>query len=91
MGRVLIIGAGGVGRVVAHKCAANPKVFTEIMLASRTLAKLEKIAADIGKGKIRTATVDADKVPETVQLIRSFKPASWDSVCARAAVGSGAS
>ena len=31
MGKVLIIGAGGVGTVVAHKVAQNPDVFTEIM------------------------------------------------------------
>ena len=35
MGKVLIIGAGGVGTVVAHKIAQNPDVFTEIVLASR--------------------------------------------------------
>ena len=39
MGKVLIIGAGGVGTVVAHKIAQNPDVFTEIVLASRTQAK----------------------------------------------------
>lgn len=36
MGKVLIIGAGGVGTVVAHKVAQNPDVFTDIMIASRT-------------------------------------------------------
>lgn len=36
MARVLIVGAGGVGQVVAHKCAQVPEVFTEIVLASRT-------------------------------------------------------
>ena len=36
MSKVLIIGAGGVGTVVAHKVAQNPDVFTEIMIASRT-------------------------------------------------------
>ena len=35
MGRVLIIGAGGVGTVVAHKVAQNADVFTDIMIASR--------------------------------------------------------
>ena len=30
MGRVLIIGAGGVGTVVAHKVAQNADVFTDI-------------------------------------------------------------
>ena len=34
MGRVLIIGAGGVGTVVAHKVAQNADVFTDIMIAS---------------------------------------------------------
>ena len=41
MGKVLIIGAGGVGTVVAHKVAQNPDVFTEIMIASRTKSKCD--------------------------------------------------
>lgn len=44
MAKVLIIGAGGVGTVVAYKCAQNPEVFTEIVLASRTRSKCEAIA-----------------------------------------------
>jgi saccharopine dehydrogenase (NAD+, L-lysine forming) len=74
MSRVLIIGAGGVGGVVAHKCAQQKEVFSEICLASRTLARVEKIAAELPR-PIRTAQVDADNVPELVELIRSFKPA----------------
>jgi len=77
MSRVLIIGAGGVGQVVVHKCAQNVEVFSEIMLASRTKSKCDKIAADIKKRynrEIKTATVDADNVAQTVALIRSFKP-----------------
>ncbi|MDR3046655.1 MAG: saccharopine dehydrogenase NADP-binding domain-containing protein, partial [Bacteroidales bacterium] len=74
MSRVLIIGAGGVGAVVAHKCAAVPEVFTEIMLASRTKAKADKIAAAIGGSRIATAAVDADNVAETIALINSYKP-----------------
>lgn len=31
MGKVMIIGAGGVGTVVAHKCAQHPEVFSEIV------------------------------------------------------------
>ena len=31
MSKVLIVGAGGVGGVVAHKCAMNPEVFTDIL------------------------------------------------------------
>ena len=34
MNKVLIIGAGGVGNVVAHKCAMVPEIFGEITLAS---------------------------------------------------------
>ena len=36
MGKVLIIGAGGVATVAAHKVAQNSDVFSEIMIASRT-------------------------------------------------------
>src|SRR5210317_1346136 len=74
MSRVLIIGAGGVGRVVASKCADNPEVFSEILLASRTLSKCDVIANEVGNGRIKTARLDADNVNETVALIKSFKP-----------------
>lgn len=70
----MIIGAGGVGRVVAHKCASVPEVFSEIMLASRTKSKCDVIAKEVGQGRIVTAQVDADNVPELVALINSFKP-----------------
>lgn len=74
MGKVLIIGAGGVGAVVAHKCASVPEVFSEIMLASRTKEKCDKIAAAVGGNRIKTAKVDADNVEETIALIKSFGP-----------------
>jgi saccharopine dehydrogenase (NAD+, L-lysine-forming) len=74
MGKVLIIGAGGVGTVVAHKVAAHPEVFTEIMLASRTKSKCDDIARAIGGDRIRTAAVNADNVPELVKLLNEFKP-----------------
>lgn len=74
MGKVLLIGAGGVGTVVAHKMAGLPEVFTEIMLASRTKSKCDAIAEKIGGNRIKTAQVDADNVPELVELINSFKP-----------------
>ncbi len=73
MKKVLIIGAGGVGQVVTHKCAQVPEVFGEIMLASRTEDKCKAIAAQLDR-PIRTAKVDADNVPELVALIRSYKP-----------------
>ncbi len=78
MNRILIIGAGGVGRVVAHKCAQVADTFGDIHLASRTLSKCETIAAEVAKRTGRTITthqVDADNVPELVALIREVKPA----------------
>lgn len=74
MGKVLIIGAGGVGTVVAHKVAQNPEVFTEVMLASRTKSKCDAIAQAIGGNKIQTAQVDADSVENLIELFNSFKP-----------------
>ena len=77
MSKVLIIGAGGVGHVVAHKCAQVPEVFSEIMLASRTKSKCDAIAASVKErtGRaIQTAALDADNVAETVALIKSFQP-----------------
>lgn len=77
MSKVLIIGAGGVGGVVAHKCAAETAVFSDVMLASRTQSKCDKIAAEIremGGRAIQTARVDADNVAETVALLKSYKP-----------------
>ncbi len=78
MSTVLIIGAGGVGRVVAHKCAQVPEVFSGIHLASRTQSKCDQIAAEVLEktGRtIQTAQVDADKVPELVSLIKQVNPA----------------
>lgn len=78
MGKVLIIGAGGVGNVVVKKCAMNPQIFSQILLASRTLSKCDQIAAEAKANglpvPISTAKVDADNVQETVALIQSFKP-----------------
>ncbi|GAA4840500.1 saccharopine dehydrogenase family protein [Algivirga pacifica] len=77
MAKVLIIGAGGVGNVVAHKCAMVSEVFEEITLASRTVSKCEEIAAAVKQrtGKeIATAQVDADNVPELVALIQKVQP-----------------
>ncbi len=77
MPRVLIIGAGGVGNVVAHKCAEVPEVFDRITLASRTVSKCEEIAARVrakcGR-EIVVAQVDADDVGQTAALIRREEP-----------------
>lgn len=77
MGKVVIIGAGGVGQVATYKCAMNTDVFTEIVLASRTKSKCDKIAEDIKKQlgvTIKTDQVDADNVDEIVALFERHKP-----------------
>lgn len=79
---VLQIGAGGVGWVIAHKCAQNNDVFGDITIASRTVSKCEKIITSI-KGRnnlkdtsksITATTVDADSVEALVALINQVKP-----------------
>jgi len=77
MSKVLIIGAGGVGGVVAHKSAMEKTVFSDVMLASRRIAPVEKLAAEIEQmhgRKIRTAQVDADDVPALTKLIKDYQP-----------------
>ena len=76
-GRIMIIGAGGVATVAAHKCAQIPEVFTEILVASRTFSKCEALRNDIRQryGRdIQIAQVDADNVPELAALIKKFQP-----------------
>ena len=74
MAKVLIIGAGGVGSVVAHKLAKVPQVFTDILLASRTKSKCDLIARAVGADKIKTAQVDADDIRRLVDLFKSVRP-----------------
>lgn len=76
MGKVLMIGAGGVAGVVAHKCCQNPDVFEELCIASRTLSKCDELKEKLTnyKTKVTTAQVDADNVPELARLIKSYKP-----------------
>ncbi|MDE6683822.1 MAG: saccharopine dehydrogenase family protein [Duncaniella sp.] len=75
MAKVVIIGAGGVGSVVAHKCAQHPDVFSEIVIASRTRSKCEAVVEAIGKPNISADVVDADSVPQLVELFNRHKPA----------------
>ena len=49
MGRVLVIGAGGVSTVAVKKMAMNADVFTDIMLASRTKSKCDAIARKLAE------------------------------------------
>ncbi|HPT75622.1 MAG TPA: saccharopine dehydrogenase family protein [Defluviitaleaceae bacterium] len=75
MGKALIIGAGGVGRVVAHKCAQNPDVFEEIIIASKTKEKCDQLKKELdgGKAKNYSEQVDADNTEEVINLINKYK------------------
>jgi saccharopine dehydrogenase (NAD+, L-lysine-forming) len=70
MAHVLIIGAGGVGRVVTHKCVMNKETFTKITLASRRLVSCKGIADELPAGAIEIEQVDADNTAELAALIR---------------------
>ena len=77
MSKVLIIGAGGVGGVVTHKCADDRDTFSEIVLASRTLSRCETIREQVRElrgREIEIAQVDADDVAQTVALIKRVQP-----------------
>jgi len=73
MAKVMIIGAGGVGGVVTHKCAKAPEVFDDILLASRTEDKCKAIAAQIER-PIRTAQVDADDSEALAAMLTREQP-----------------
>jgi len=74
MANILIIGAGGVGRVVVHKCVQNRDFFKNITLASRTLSRCKELQCEVGAKNIDIAEVDANSVEELVTLIKKVKP-----------------
>ena len=75
---VLIIGAGGVAHVAAHKAAMNNDVLGDICIASRTLSKCDEIIESIlRKGHLKDSAnrlysrqLDALDIPATVKLIQ---------------------
>ncbi|ACM02726.1 saccharopine dehydrogenase family protein [Cereibacter sphaeroides] len=74
---VLIIGAGGVAQVVAHKCAQNNDVLGDLHIASRTVSKCEALIASVHeKGAMKVAgrfephAVDATDTAAVAALIR---------------------
>lgn len=78
---VLIVGAGGVAHVAAHKCAQNNDVLGDICIASRKLDKCDKIIESIERkgslknkaGKLYSRQVDALDVPALVKLIKDTR------------------
>jgi saccharopine dehydrogenase-like NADP-dependent oxidoreductase len=74
---VLIIGAGGVAQVVAHKCAQNNDVLGDLHIASRTVAKCEAILDSVAEksamkqpGVFKAHALDAMDTAAVAQLIR---------------------
>lgn len=75
---VLIIGAGGVANVVAHKCAQNNDLLGDICIASRTLAKCDAIIDSVHRkgnlkqpdGRLYSRQIDAMDVAAVEALIR---------------------
>lgn len=76
---VLIIGAGGVAQVVAHKCAQNNDVLGDIHIASRTKAKCDAIIASVHEkkamkqpGVLEAHALDALDIEATKALIKTL-------------------
>jgi saccharopine dehydrogenase-like NADP-dependent oxidoreductase len=75
---VLIIGAGGVANVVAHKCAQNNDILGDICIASRTRQKCDDIIESVRRkgnlklpsGRLYSRQLDAMDVAAVAALIR---------------------
>jgi saccharopine dehydrogenase (NAD+, L-lysine-forming) len=76
MAKILIIGCGAVAGVAIHKCVQNHEVFSDVVIASRTLSKCEELARKLNNSNVRVsaAQVDADKVENVVSLIEKHHP-----------------
>jgi saccharopine dehydrogenase (NAD+, L-lysine-forming) len=76
MSKVLVIGCGAVATVAIHKLAQNPTVFHEIVIASRTISKCEKLANILANAetKISVDAVDASDKDNVVALINKHRP-----------------
>ncbi len=78
MKNVLVVGAGGVGSAVAHKCAQNNDVLGDICIASRTVAKCERIVREIDErgnrkdpsAKLHAVPIDAMDDSAMTELIK---------------------
>jgi len=81
MKNVLIIGAGGVAHVAAHKCAQHNDILGDICIASRTLSKCDAIIESIKRKsslkdpskKLTSRQCDAFDIPSVIQIIKDTK------------------
>jgi saccharopine dehydrogenase-like NADP-dependent oxidoreductase len=75
---VLIVGAGGVAHVVAHKCAMNNDILGHICIASRTQQKCEDIIESVlrknhlkdSSKKLYSRKVNALDIPSLIHVIQ---------------------
>ena len=77
MGKLMIIGCGGVASVAIHKCCQNSRVFDELVIASRTKSKCDLLKEKLQSTTdthITTAQVDAGNVAELISLLQKEKP-----------------
>ena len=77
MGKILIVGCGGVASVAIHKCCQHSDIFEELCIASRTKSKCDALRDKLSpttRTRITTAQVDANDVASLCTLIRDVKP-----------------
>ncbi len=78
---LMIIGAGGVAHVAAHKAAMNNDILGDICIASRTKTKCDEIIESVNRkghlknpeGKLFSEQLDAMDIPSVVKLIKKTK------------------
>jgi len=75
MPKVMVVGAGAVAQVTVCKLARRPDLFPEIVVASRTLSKCQALAQKHPQARIIPEVLDADRVSETVALLKKHRPA----------------
>lgn len=96
----MILGAGGVAKVTAIKCAQNADVFNEIIIASRTISKCDEIAKIVLEKTgqtIKTIQIDVTEEEKLVGLLNELKPdiainlvdPYWDLIIMRACLAAG--
>ncbi|MBR3722685.1 MAG: saccharopine dehydrogenase family protein [Selenomonadaceae bacterium] len=76
MGKIMVIGAGGVASVAIHKIVQNKEAFSELIIASRTKSKCDALKEKLDERgvKIETAAVDADDAKAVAKLITKHNP-----------------
>ena len=76
MAKALIIGTGAVATVGAQKVAQNHTVFTDLIIASRTMSKVDELVERCKRFPLNVIgeTVDAENIPSLIALINKHRP-----------------